>query len=170
MKYKLTLTFSLLSLLTFVTACSPPEPAKAPVATQQNRPYHKIFKVKGTFSEIRDFLIFSLQDHGLKVNNVSHIGDMLERTGKDLGRTTKVYEHAEGIEFCSSTLSRNMMEADRDNIVFCPYIIYIYVKPSDPGMVYLSYRIPNQQGSPAVNKTLQDVQDLIEDIIKGAMS
>lgn len=169
MKHKLTLILCILPLLSLLGACSPSEPAKSP-AVKQEKAYRKIYKVKGEFADVRDFLIFSLQDKGLKVNNVSHIGDMLERTGKDLGRTTTVYTHAEGIEFCSSTLSRNMMEADRDNIVFCPYIIYIYVKPNEPGTVYLSYRIPDQVGSAAVNKTLQDVQDLIEAIIKGAMN
>jgi uncharacterized protein (DUF302 family) len=111
----------------------------------------------------------ALTGRGLVVNNVAHIGDMLERTGKDLGGAKQVYVKAESIEFCSATVSRKMMEADPHNIVFCPYIIAIYVLPDTPDKTYVSFRKPDQVGSKQSKSALKDVENLLREIIKEAI-
>lgn len=129
---------------------------------------HMVVKqVKGSFEDVRDALVFAINGQGLVVNAVSHVGDMLDRTGRDLGYTTKVYEHAEGLEFCSAALSRKMMEADPDNIVFCPYTIYIYVRADQPGTVYLAYRRPLADKGKQT-PVLQDVEKLYQTILSEA--
>ena len=42
----------------------------------------------------------------LVIDYTGHIGDMLDRTAKDVGATKKIYAQAEAMQFCSATLSR----------------------------------------------------------------
>lgn len=124
---------------------------------------------KGSFSEVRDALEMAITGRGFVINGVSHIGDMLERTGKDLGGGKQIFLKAEALEFCSATVSRQMMESDPDNIVFCPYIIAIYVVPAKPGEVRVAYRNTQLVGTPASQKSLKAVNELLTSIIKEAV-
>lgn len=124
---------------------------------------------KGSFSEVRDALEMAITGRGFVINGVSHIGDMLERTGKDLGGGKQIFLKAEALEFCSATVSRQMMESDPDNIVFCPYIIAIYVVPAKPGEVRVAYRNTQLVGTPASQKSLKAVNELLNSIIKEAV-
>ena len=123
----------------------------------------------GSFSEAREAVEMAITGRGFVINNVSHIGEMLERTGKDLGDRKKIYPQAEALEFCSATVSRQMMESDPDNIVFCPYIISIYVLPEKPNEARVAYRKTQIVGSQASQKSLKAVNDLLSDIIKEAV-
>jgi uncharacterized protein (DUF302 family) len=123
----------------------------------------------GNFSDVRDDVEMAITDRGLVVNNVSHVGDMLARTGKDLGDSKQVFIKAEALEFCSAEWSRKMMEADPDNIVFCPYVISVYVVPGKPHEVRIAYRRPQITGSPASRKALKAVDDLLSGIVSDAL-
>ncbi len=122
-----------------------------------------------SFDTVKTFIEEALTSRGLVVNNVSHIGDMLERTGKDLGATRQVYLKAEAIEFCSASLSRRMMEADPHNIVFCPYVIAIYVLPEQPDRTYVAFRRPAPGGSKASREALKEVEQLLRGIVREAL-
>ena len=102
---------------------------------------------KGEFTDVRDRVVMALENRGLVVNYTAKVGEMLDRTGRDLGRDRRIYNQAEVLEFCSAALSRDTMVADPRNIVFCPYSIAVYTLPQTPGTVYLSYRLPAAQGS-----------------------
>ncbi len=130
---------------------------------------YKFYKFKGSsYEDVRLDLDYAITGRGIKVNGVSHISDMLTRTGKDIGRTKKIYDHAEAIQFCSATLSRNMMEADPMNIVFCPYIIYIFSFTNEKNVVYLGYRKPPHLELPASKKAVAAVVKTYEGIIADA--
>jgi len=128
-----------------------------------------VFTRQGTFEDVRDAVDMAITGRGLVVNNVSHIGEMLERTGKDLGGARQVYLKAEALEFCSAVASRKMMEVDADNIVFCPYVIAIYVLPENPKEVRVAYRKPQMVGSTASRKALKEVDALLSGIVKEAL-
>lgn len=130
--------------------------------------YFVLFKAQGSYEDVRDFIRMGIEAEGLVINNVGHIADMLERTGKDIGATTKVYEAGEQLEFCSSTLSRAMMEADPHAIVLCPFIISVY-QPAGDKTVYVSYRKPPQTKNAKLRKVLADIEKLQLKIIKGAI-
>ncbi len=127
--------------------------------------YRKTYVSSGTFAEVRDNLELAITGRGIVINNVSHIGNMLARTGKDVGSSVQVFGQAEALEFCSAVLSRKMMEADPHNIVFCPYIISVYTLPGEQDKVYLSYRRPHLVGSEASRESLKEVEQLLDDII-----
>ena len=71
----------------------------------------------------------AITDLGLVVDNISHVGDMLERTREATGSDVVLFDAAEVYSFCSATLSRQVMEADPMNIVFCPYDIFVAQLP-----------------------------------------
>ena len=129
---------------------------------------YKFYKIKGLYEDVRVDLDYAITGRGIKVNGVSHISDMLVRTGKDIGRNKKIFGHAEAIQFCSATLSRNMMEADPLNIVYCPYIIYIFSLPDDKNTVYLGYRKLPKLESKASQKATADIIKTYEGIIADA--
>lgn len=128
-----------------------------------------IHKTKGTFEEVKENLTSALTNRGMVVNNVAHIGDMLTRTGKDLGKTKPIFIKAEAIEFCSATVSRSTMEASPHNIAYCPYVIAIYVLPKEPNMVYLTYRKPEGKGPKAAQAPLAEIDKLLHELVKETM-
>ena len=139
-----------------------------PLSTLAAESYVVLFKTQGAYQDVRDSLEAAIEGKGLKVNHSNKIAAMLDRTGKDLGASKRVYEEAEQLEFCSATLSRQMMEADPHAIVMCPYIVAVYTVPNDKN-VYLAYRKPPATQNPALKKALAGVEKMLTEIIRDAM-
>ncbi|MDD5241018.1 MAG: DUF302 domain-containing protein [Sulfuricella sp.] len=131
--------------------------------------YRITHAVNGKFEDVRDNVADAIAMQGLVINNVSHMSEMLDRTGKDLGDTSQVFLRAEILEFCSASVSRESMKVDPHSIVFCPYGIAVYVLPAEPGKVYLSYRKPAAAGTPQARKALRSLEKLMHDIVQDAM-
>ncbi len=128
-----------------------------------------IKSVDGRFDDVWEDIRRALEDRGLVISNVSHIGEMLERTGKDIGRTKKIFGNARAMEFCSAIFSRDMFEKNPHFIAFCPYQITVYTLPDDGKKIYLSYRrlIWNDKGGRDVlNPAEKLLEDIIDDVIK----
>ena len=126
-------------------------------------------EVKGDYAEIKERVLFAIENRGLVLNYVSHIGAMLERTGRDIGRPRPIYGNAELFEFCSASVSRGTMEADPRNIVFCPYSIAVYTLPGHPRAVFVAYRKPAPSGSQQSADALLAVGRLLDDIVNDAL-
>jgi uncharacterized protein (DUF302 family) len=122
----------------------------------------------GTFDDVMQMLVLAIENRGLVVNHQSQVGEMLERTGKDLGASRRIYERAETVEFCSANLSRQVMEADARLLAFCPFGIGIYVVPDEPGIVHLVYRRPRLDGDGHAARALREVDQLLHDIVQEA--
>lgn len=137
-------------------------------AESQRNDYMKLYTVEGKFEDVRLEIELAITDRGMVINNISHIGNMLARTGKDLGEGKQIFQEAEALEFCSATVSRRMMETDPHNIVFCPYIIAIYTLPAESNKVYVAFRRPLPVGSDESRQSLLAVEQLLEDIIADA--
>lgn len=158
---KLFIIFSLVGLcVSGVVNAAAPEKTK----------YRATYSVNAKFEEVREQLESAVGNQGLKINNVSYIGKMLIRTGKDLGFKEKIYIKAQAFEFCSAIISRETMSADPHNIIFCPYVIQIYELAKKPGTIYLSYRRPIPIGSKRSKKSLVAVEILLDKIISDAVS
>lgn len=130
--------------------------------------YMQLYTVDGEFEDVRQDIEMAITDRGMVINNVSHIGNMLARTGQDLGTGKQIFKKAEALEFCSATVSRRMMETDPHNIIFCPYIIAIYTLPDEKDKVYVAFRRPLPVGGDESRQSLVAVQKLLEDIIADA--
>ena len=127
--------------------------------------YMKMFTIEDSFENVRDDLKMAIIGRGIRINNVAHIGEMLRRTAKDVGASKEIFAHAEAFEFCSATLSRNTMEADPHNIVFCPYVITVYSLPGDKDKTYISFRRPQAVGTEQSKAALRAVEKLMTEIV-----
>lgn len=91
-----------------------------------------------------DDVVFGLEnailDEGLVIDHVSHTGDMLERTKGDVGSDITLFKQADIYSFCSAKISREVMEADPMNVVFCPYDIFVTVMPETPDETMIGFR------------------------------
>ena len=115
-------------------------------------------KVTASFDDTREAITMAIENRGLVINYVSHLGEMLERTGADIGATRRIFGQAQIIEFCSARLSRQMMELDPHNIVLCPFAISIYTLPGESG-TWVSYRRPSGVASQLVEPLLKAIAD-----------
>jgi uncharacterized protein (DUF302 family) len=127
-----------------------------------------VVTVKGEYDDVKERVVQAIEGRGLVINYTGQIAAMLERTGKDLGRVATVYSKAEVVEFCSARLSRDSMEADPRNIVFCPYSIAVYTLPKESGKVYVAYRKPAAIGTGPSVKALRAIEKLLQDIVNDA--
>ena len=97
---------------------------------------------------------------GLVIDYVSHVGEMLARTKDDVGGVKDIFDAADIFVFCSATLSRQVMEADPMNLVYCPYQIFV---ADQGGTVSIGYgTFPEGE--------MQIIQDLLDGIAREAAS
>jgi uncharacterized protein (DUF302 family) len=87
----------------------------------------------GSFDDATFAVESAIVGRGLVIDYVSHVGEMLERTGADVGSDKTIFKAADVFLFCSAVLSRKVMESDPMNIVHCPY--GIFVAETDDGVV-----------------------------------
>ncbi len=130
----------------------------------------KTYSVQGNYAEVVQDVESGIMDAGLNIDYRGHIATMLERTGKDIGATKKIYKGAEFLQFCSARLSRDMMEADPANMGVCPYIIFVYETTANPGTVTVGYRRPLGAAGEASQKALAKIEALLDGIVKEAAS
>lgn len=113
-----------------------------------------------------DDVIFGLEsailDRGLVIDSVSHTGEMLERTREAVGSDVVLFEQADVFSFCSAALSRKVMEADPMNIAFCPYDIFVMVRPETPDTTTIGFR-----GFP--DGPMKEVEALLDGIARAAI-
>lgn len=128
-------------------------------------------KAGAPFGEIYDNLKMAIEAKGFVVDYESKISQMLERTGKDLGAASQpLYADARALQFCSAQLSRKMMEADRANVVMCPYTLVVYATAAKPDQVHVAYRRPMRPGTgPASQAALKEVEALLDGLAREAV-
>lgn len=124
--------------------------------------------VKGTFDEVRDRVVLAVELQGLVVDHTSKVGEMLARTGKDVGASASIYVKGEVLEFCSAVVSRQMMEADPSLLTFCPFGIAVYSLPAEPGVTHIAFRRPSPAASGRQKQVLQRVETLLQTILDEA--
>ncbi len=127
-----------------------------------------VYSVQGDYDDVRFALENAIVNRGLVIDYVSHIGEMLSRTGADVGGSKAIFKNAESMLFCSAVLSRAAMEADPANLAYCPYAVFVYEAADTPGEIMVGYRQVSETGSEASKKALADVNTLLDDIAKEA--
>jgi uncharacterized protein (DUF302 family) len=128
------------------------------------------YSKKAKFEDVRDDLKSAIEGRGLVIDYQSYVNRMLERTGKDVGSSRKLYADAQAFVFCSATLSRKTMEADPANVSMCPYTMVVYATAQEPGKVYVTYRRPwRPDGSAASKALLKEVESLLDGIAREAL-
>lgn len=113
----------------------------------------------GEFDDATFAVESAIVGQGLVIDYVSHTGEMLARTGADVGSEVTLFDNADIFLFCSAVVSRKVMEADRANIAHCPYAVFV---TDIEGQVEVGYRnLP--EGA------MQEVQSLLDGIAREAV-
>ncbi|MGD2083609.1 MAG: DUF302 domain-containing protein [Chromatiales bacterium] len=150
------LPLSLLAVLTVLTA-APTAADESPVVTT---------KVEGRFGEVLHSVRMAIVGRGLNIAHTLPASGMLSRTGPAFGVKEPPYQSAEIIEFCSARISHKLAAANPENISLCPFTIAVYVLPSDPEQVRLTYRKPyvlDEASRGAAEEMVQLVEGVIEE-------
>lgn len=79
----------------------------------------------GSFEDATFAVETAIVGEGLVIDYVSHVGEMLNRTGADVGSDKMLFKEADIFVFCSAVVSREVMEADPMNLAHCPYGIFV---------------------------------------------
>jgi len=114
-------------------------------------------EVTGEFEDVALDVEDAITNRGLVIDSVSHVGDMLARTGADLGAETELFAGARIFSFCSATLSREAMEYDLRNLQYCPYNVYVFQSAEEGAPVIVGYREANVPSMRNVNGLLQQI-------------
>jgi len=114
-----------------------------------------------SFDDVSFSVESAILDKGLVIDNVSHVGEMLNRTGADVGSTTPLYDAADVYSFCSAKVSRTVMEAHPMNIVYCPYGIFVAQLTGSDSVVVGFQEYPDGE--------MKIVQELLDSIVKTAL-
>ena len=113
----------------------------------------------GSFDDAAFAVENAIIGKGLVIDYVSHVGDMMNRTGADVGSDVVIFDAADVFLFCSAQISRQVMEADHLNIAHCPYGIFVADRE---GEVFIGHRnYPEGE--------MQQVQTLLTEIIQDAV-
>lgn len=139
-----------------------------PLAAAANDHY-AIYESESGFDTVMEGAKMAIQERGMYINNVMNIGEMLERTGKDLGMDEVLYARAESIEFCSAVLSRRMGAENPARVVNCPFILAVYTLPGEPDKTYVAHRVIPQaeiEGS----EVMAEVAEVLQGVAEGAVS
>ena len=126
------------------------------------------YQKKGVFSDVRQDVADGIVNRGFVIDYTAYIGEMLKRTAKDFGETKPLYVNAEGLQFCSARLSREMFAADPANIALCPYVLVIYELADKPGMIHVGYRRMPAGGSARSRKATAAIEKMLDEIAKAA--
>lgn len=130
---------------------------------------YAVYESESSFEDVMDALRLAIEERGMYINNVMHMGEMLDRTGKDLGMEQQIYVRAESIEFCSAVLSRRMTAENPARIVNCPFVAAVYTLPDQPGTTYVVHRsIPAAET--AASAVMKEVADMLQGVAEGATS
>lgn len=113
-----------------------------------------IYEFDGSFDDATFAVESAIVGQGLVIDYVSHVGEMLNRTGADVGSDAVIFKNADIFLFCSAVLSRQVMQADPMNITHCPY--GIFVTETDDG-VRVGYQDYPDGPMQAVENLLQQI-------------
>jgi uncharacterized protein (DUF302 family) len=144
----------------------------SPVVRADAQPLEAVVthRVAGTYADLRERVVFAIEENGLVVGHVAKIGEMLRRTAAELKESPPPFAEAEVIEFCSARLSRDVTLADPRYLAFCPYAISLYSLEADPGVVHVGYRRPLAPGAnAALAAALQRAEALLAGIVASAI-
>ena len=110
----------------------------------------------GSFEDATFAVETAIVGRGLVIDYVSHTGEMLQRTGIDVGSDVELFEAADVFLFCSAVLSRKVMEADPMNIAHCPYGIFV---ADQAGEVVIGHRVYPEGAMKEVEALLHDIAE-----------
>jgi len=124
--------------------------------------------IQRAYGDVRIDLQNAIVNQGLTIDYNGKLGDMLKRTAKDVGAKGDLYVDAEYFTFCSSRLSRKMMDADPNNMGLCPYMVFLFEPVGSNGKVTVGYKEMPMRGDAGSQAALTEINALLQAILDEA--
>lgn len=125
-------------------------------------------EISRPYADARTDLQNAIINQGLTIDYNGKLGEMLKRTAADVGAKGDLYINAEYFTFCSSRLSRKMMDADPNNLGLCPYMMFLFERVDSPGKVTVGYKQMPMRGNDNSKAALAEINTLLATILKEA--
>lgn len=136
--------------------------AGAVQAGQNRQDQYVTYTVEEDIEDVLFAIESEIIGRGYKIDTVSKVGAMLERTRADVGGTRKIFREAQIFSFCSAKLSREMMEIDPANLAYCPYRVFMYATADNPDVSVVGHDIfPEGE--------MKKVEALLDSIVRDAL-
>lgn len=114
----------------------------------------------GTPDDADFTVVAAIEGEGLVIDYTAQVGAMLARTGADLGTgASPVGGAARSYQFCSATVSRDVMQANPLNVAHCPYSIFVAEIDGETVVGYRSFS----------DASMAPVNDLLARILAAAL-
>lgn len=123
--------------------------------------------IEEEYEYILDNLRNAIIGRGMKINDELHASDMLNRTAADLGFERNVFIHATTLEFCNALISHQLVQANPNNLVLCPFTVSVYVLTGAPDTVHVAYQVP--AAGPESEGVLDEIEALLRGIVVEAL-
>lgn len=95
-----------------------------------------------SFEDILDAVKETITGKGINIAHTLPSSGMLGNTGPAFGITEPLLKNGEMVEFCSAKVSHQLIQANLQNIVLCPFNIAVYELNAEPGNIYITFRRP----------------------------
>ncbi|MBT3276401.1 hypothetical protein [Candidatus Thioglobus sp.] len=118
-----------------------------------------------SYEDVRDNLVDAIEEKALNISKIYHASDMLNRTKDSISNAKEIYHQAEIIEFCSASISHQLVLANHLNISACPFKIALYTLSNNSKQTHLVYtklKPLDQQSEAPTIKANKLIQSLIE--------
>ncbi len=124
--------------------------------------------INADYKDVRNNIIDSIEERALNIAKIFHASDMLKNTKGSFSFIRRdVFRNAEIIEFCSASISQELIRDNHLNILLCPFRIAIYNLEKDPSNVHVVYNIPKAIDKKS-KKTIAKLSNLISAIVADA--
>ena len=147
--------------LAFAAALAAPLSA---FASDAETPHSYMTTTEGDFADVVSFLEEAIINEGLVIDYRGHLGDMLARTGADVGHESP-YANAQYMVFCSAKLTHEAVAADPASAAICPYTVFAYELAERPGEIHVGYRKPLAGDTPEALAALSEIDALLRRIV-----
>ncbi len=124
---------------------------------------------QAAFDDVRFELGNAIVARGLTIHSEGNFGKMLERTGADVGSSKEIYKAAEFVSICSAKFGRMLVEADPALMGACPFLMYVYERSDQPGLVTVGFRRLTPSADAATQQVIVSVETMLDGIVNDAM-
>ena len=127
--------------------------------------YTKIVE-DAAFEDILDAVKETITGKGINIAHTLPSSGMLGSTGPTFGITEPLLKNGEMVEFCSAKVSHQLIQANLQNIVLCPFNIAVYELNSAPGQIHITFRKPyviDEASIESTNAMVQLMTEIVEE-------
>ena len=132
---------------------------------EQSPVYTKIVK-DAAFADILEAVKETIKGKGINIAHTLPSSGMLGSTGPTFGITEPLLKNGEMVEFCSAKVSHQLIQANIENIVICPFNIAVYELNAKPGQIHITFRKPyviDKASIEATNAMVALMMEIVEE-------